>query len=260
MQGINMNSPMAYYYSSMRYFKEGEKHVTRCCPEDVLLLVYDGVLRFTEDGVDCEVYPGNYYIQRKGLYQAGKIPSDSPKYFYTHFSAEWTDSGAIIPKRGMFDVNSFMPLMAELDAMYHGSYSVVECTSKFLEIITKLYRGAVAETLAGQIAQYIGSHYLDSLTLEGIAEHFHFSKNHVINIFKKEYGMTPFDYINVLRVKKAEWLLEATAKTSQSIAFECGFNNYSHFYKTFRDINGVSPTEWREIKRIKPAAFVDFGK
>ena len=72
--------------------------------------------------------------------------------------------------------------------------------------------------------------------------------------------MTPFDYINVLRVKKAEWLLEATAKTSQSIAFECGFNNYSHFYKTFRDINRVSPTEWREIKRIKPAAFVDFGK
>lgn len=259
MQGINMNSPVAYYYSSMRYFKEGEKHVTRYCAEDVLLLVYDGILRFSEDGVDYEVYPGNYFIQRKGFYQAGKTPSDSPKYFYTHFSADWCDSGAVIPKEGIYDVQEMMPLMVELDAMYHGSYSVVECTAKFLEIMSKLYRGAIAATTAGQIADYIGKNFLNGLTLESIAQKFHFSKNHVINIFKKEYGMTPFDYIGMLRVRKSEWLLEVTGKPAQVIAYECGFNNYSHFYKTFRHINGISPTEWREIKRVKPLSVAGSG-
>ena len=47
-----------FLFSHDRAFQPGEKHVTRVCPEDVLLLMFSGVLRFTEDGVPVEVRGG----------------------------------------------------------------------------------------------------------------------------------------------------------------------------------------------------------
>ena len=39
---------------------------------------------------------------------------------------------------------------------------------------------------------------LSEISLEKICKEFHFSKNHIINIFKKEFGVTPIKYINDL--------------------------------------------------------------
>ena len=61
-----------FLFSHDRAFQPGEKHVTRVCPEDVLLLMFSGVLRFTEDGVPVEVRGGEYYIQKRGLSQQGQ--------------------------------------------------------------------------------------------------------------------------------------------------------------------------------------------
>lgn len=70
-----------FLFSHDRAFQPGEKHVTRVCPEDVLLLMFSGVLRFTEDGVPVEVRGGEYYIQKRGLSQQGQVPSDCPVYY-----------------------------------------------------------------------------------------------------------------------------------------------------------------------------------
>lgn len=256
MEGIDLNKPIVFLHSSMRYFREAEHHINRTGADEVLVLVYDGILRFEEDGIDYEVHPGTYHIQKNGSVQRGRIASDSPKYLYVHFFAEWSEFGSIIEKRGEFDVQRLMPLMVKLDEMSHSDYTVTERAAKFLELLSLLYRGNTQVTLAGRIADYISKNCISGVTLDDIAAEFHFSKNHIINIFKKEYRMTPFDYVNNLRVKKAEWLLEATDKNSQAIALECGFNNYSHFYKIFRAVNGISPTEWRARKRVKPSDII----
>ena len=65
-----------FLFSHDRVFQPGEKHVTRICSEDVLLLMFSGVLRFVEDGVPVEVHGGEYYIQKRGLLQQGVVPSD----------------------------------------------------------------------------------------------------------------------------------------------------------------------------------------
>ena len=62
--------------------------------------------------------------------------------------------------------------------------------------------------------------------------------------------MTPFEYINTLRIKEGERLLEVTSKSAESIAYECGFGDYSQFYKAFKKIYNISPVEWRKRKRI----------
>ena len=56
-----------YYFSSYRYFEEGERHVNRICNEDVLLIVFSGTLRFSENGIKKKIHAGEYYFQEKQI-------------------------------------------------------------------------------------------------------------------------------------------------------------------------------------------------
>ena len=117
MQGVDLNKPIRYINASLRFFKEGEHHVTRFCEDDVLLLVYSGILRFSENGEQKEISAGEYYIQRHGMRQGGETASDKPKYLYIHFLAEcWAAEGEILPKRGNFEYSALKADIEEIEA------------------------------------------------------------------------------------------------------------------------------------------------
>lgn len=254
MKGIDLNKPVNYVYASLRYFDPKEYHVTRYCEDDVLVMVFQGVLRFTEDGTLYEIYPGQYHIQRHNSYQTGALPSDSPKYLFVHFRGEWLEENADLARSGSFDYTKMRPLMEMLDQMCHEKECLLFQQAYFYRILMSLSREQVQSemTLPQRIAEYLSFHYQEGVSLESVAEEFHFSKNHIINLFKKEYGMTPIQYINDLRIRRAMWLLEVTSKTVETVAQECGFSDYSHFYKVFRKKENISPLEWRNRKRLQP--------
>ena len=247
MLGIDLNGEITLKTASLRFFEPNERHVSRHCSCDVLVLVYDGVLRFSEDGVPCEVSAGEYYIQRRGRYQSGDEVRDSPKYLYVHFIGTWSEEGRILPERGTFNYSSLEPLIKEMDSVYRGEYSRIEREGAFFSLLSHLYRSRdVEDTLAKKIAEHIQREYLTVTSLDGICEEFHYSKNHIINVFKAEYGMTPFEYLNDVKIRRGMYLLGVTSRPIDDISRECGFNNYSHFYRLFVRKNGMSPYEWRE--------------
>ena len=253
MKGIDLNGEIAYKTSSLRFFEKNECHITRTCPHDVLLLVYEGVLRFSEDGEEYELHPGDYFIQRRSSNQTGEKPSDSPKYLYIHFIGEWTDSerDGVLARSGNFDCAAFMPLIYKIDRVAHENYTYTERMGALFEILSRLYRSVPdVDSAAVRILKYIDKNYLEISSLEDICDHFHYSKNHVINIFKQSQGMTPFEYINDLKIRRAMYLLEVTSKSIDEIALESGFNHYSHFYRLFMRKNGASPFEWRKKVRL----------
>lgn len=252
MSGIDLNQPLQYKHASMRFFEVHESHVNRLCKDDVLLLVFDGILRFSEDGVQYEVRPGEYHIQKHGSRQYGYAPSDSPKYLYVHFYGQWAETGAVLPVRGRFNCEGFLPLMEQLDQLSHSGATVTEQLSIFTQILTRLYRRDKQDTPALQIGAYLAEHIRGSVSLDRLSAEFHFSKNHIINLFKQEYGTTPTEYLNTLRLQKAKHLLEATSAPAEDIAGACGFHNYSHFYRLFLRETGISPTQWRSRKRLEP--------
>ena len=253
MYGLDMDKPIAFKHSSLRYFSEGECHITRIGEDNVLVMIFKGILRFSEDGVEYEIHPGEYHIQKVGSYQTGDIPSDSPEYLYVHFDCEWGDSDKTLPKQGIFDYKEAKKAMEELDRMSHGSRSYIRKTAKFYEILLMLYKREKTINMAREIAEFIKRRNLNEMSLEMICEEFNFSKNHIINVFKKEFGVTPVKYINNVKLKRAEYLLEATSKSIEDISYESGFNDYSHFYKLFCREKGMSPAQWRSRKHMSPA-------
>lgn len=256
-EGINLNHPIDYKCASFRYFDPGERHVTRICKEYVLLLVFEGVLRFSENGVPCEVNAGQYYIQNHDTFQTGEYPSSSPRYLYVHFLADWqkVQSHGVLPKRGTFSQWKLYEYMQQLDRYEHSGYTKMECCAVFFQILSQLYREEEKMTSGRQIAAFIDQNYSADISLKRLSEEFHFSKNHIINLFRKEYGLTPIEYIKNVRLREAQRLLEATSKSASEIALECGFHDYSYFYKIFREKNGTSPLQWRSQKRIQPCSY-----
>ena len=250
MTGIDLNRPILYKHSSLRFFKAGESHVSRLCKDDVLLLVYDGVLRFDEDEESFEIRAGQYHIQRHDSVQSGKLVSDTPHYLYVHFSADWTADGAVLPRSGTFEYAKLKTVMEELDTLAHSRASYIDQAGKFYELLSRLHQTKPTNTVANRMADFIAKECHHEITLEQLCRQFHFSKNHIINTFKKEFGMTPIPYMNELRLQKAAYLIEVTSDGLDSIAAQCGFQNYSQFYKLFVRKNGISPDKWREQKRM----------
>lgn len=251
MKGINLDKPIIYKTASLRYFNKNEKHITRVCRDDVLIMVFEGILRFSENGICYEIKPGEYFVQQKNLFQEGYAESDSPKYLYVHFDAVWCDDKAL-PFKGNFDLEKLTDKMNEMDILAHGEYNYTLRCQKLYEILAALDKKDAKSNTANKIALYI-ENKKGKVSLEDICRKFNFSKNHIINIFKKEYGVTPVSYINTVKLNSAKYLLEVTSDTAESIAIESGFGDYSHFYKLFYRECGISPTGWRRQKQVSPS-------
>lgn len=255
MKGINLNKPITFLHSSLRYFSEGEHHITRFCKDNVLLMVFEGILRFTEDNVCYEIHPGEYHIQKSNTFQSGETASDSPKYLYVHFLSEWADNDSVLPFKGTYDYPRAKFLMKELDKLSHTESSLVKKTAVFYELLLSLQQQEKSETIADKIAAFLCNENLNEISLGKICKEFYFSKNYIINIFKKEFGVTPIQYINNLKINNAKYLLEVTSDTLESISLKSGFNDYSHFYKLFYKETGLSPSKWRNKKQTNPLQY-----
>jgi len=234
-----------YLYSHFRYFEPGEKHITRYCEEDVLLLIMEGTLRFTENGIPMEIHPGEYYIQKSGLFQTGAVPSDKPTYFYIHFHGQWDDQTGI-PKRGIFD-RALVSEMEKLTLLNNINASYLSKSAAFLSILSSLTGSeklTSAQKLTTEVKRLLTDHLQHGISADEMAAQLNFSKNYIIRIFSNETGTTPHRYLNHLRIKKAEQLLNYSDLSVEKIAEECGFSCYSGFYRAFFAENTVSPREY----------------
>lgn len=98
------------------------------------------------------------------------------------------------------------------------------------------------------VIHYIKNHYFESLSLEGMAEHFFISPFYLSRLFKKNTGFTVFEYIQSIRIIEAQRLLIETKLKIVDIASAVGYANVSNFGKVFKQLTGKSPLTYRKTK------------
>ncbi len=237
--------------SSFRYFEKHERHMTRICSQDVLVMVFDGVLRFFEDGKLVEVCAGEYYIQRHGLLQEGNLESDMPAYYFIHLEGTFAESGNILPLRGKVDFKELFPLFKKLDELYLFHAPVVEKAAVVFQILVLLKNQTSDVGRSPVIMKVISAVSADlkkPFSLQDIAMQCGYNKNHIIRIFKKETGKTPHAYITDLKIEKAKQLLLGSDASLSQISIESGFGEYINFYKAFMKSEGCAPLTWRKMQ------------
>ena len=96
--------------------------------------------------------------------------------------------------------------------------------------------------------EYIHSHNLQQLDLNGISRNCGLSRFHFIRVFREIYHKTPMEYISELRLRKAQILLANSDKNLNSVAAELGFSELSAFTRFFKKQTGRPPSALRQGK------------
>ena len=95
-----------------------------------------------------------------------------------------------------------------------------------------------------QVIRYITEHFSDPLTLEDIAAEFFVSKSYLNRHFKAYTNSTVYAYIMALRLTHARRMLREGIPAVEA-GRECGFSDYSTFYKAFKTQTGLSPQQFK---------------
>lgn len=98
-----------------------------------------------------------------------------------------------------------------------------------------------------KILTYINYNYTQKITLENLASVAGMNKTALCRFFRQKTGKTVVEHINEMRIGFACKLLNEKELQIADIAFECGFNNLSHFNSSFRKVSGHSPNRYRNI-------------
>ncbi len=96
------------------------------------------------------------------------------------------------------------------------------------------------EDLTAKVLAYIGEHYSEELSLAGISDHFFVSKYHLSHRFSEDTGISIYRFIQLKRLQAARQLL-LEGKAPGEVFGECGFKDYSNFYRAFVAEYGISP-------------------
>ena len=111
--------------------------------------------------------------------------------------------------------------------------------------------GRVSNHTVDQIQAYIAEHYAEKLTLTGIANQFYISPYYLSRMFKKSINLSLIEYINGVRIKAAQNLIERSSDSIAEIAAKTGFLTTAHFRRVFKDATGLSPQQYRQYyKRV----------
>ena len=94
-------------------------------------------------------------------------------------------------------------------------------------------------------------HNMGFLTLDLLAEKASINKYYMAHAFKREYGVSPINFLIACRIREGKRLLGETDLSLSQIATVLGFSSPSYFSQSFRSAEGMSPTEYRKVNRIR---------
>ena len=98
----------------------------------------------------------------------------------------------------------------------------------------------------GSVIRYVESNYTENIEVSELSAMSYLSEAHLYRLFKQETGMSPVEYRNSLRIKKAQELLLDNECSIGEISSLVGFESACYFSRSFKKHTGMSPIEYRK--------------
>lgn len=133
----------------------------------------------------------------------------------------------------IYEKIAFVEVLLYINSLYHNNVQC--CSSKSNREFQKIL----------PILQYIQCNINENLSLDNLSKDFYINKYYLINLFKKATGFTVTEYIIQRRITKACELLKQGVPVQQ-VGETVGFNNNSHFIRTFKKLVGRPPKQYSQ--------------
>ncbi|WP_320130100.1 AraC family transcriptional regulator [uncultured Sphaerochaeta sp.] len=96
------------------------------------------------------------------------------------------------------------------------------------------------------LQDFVDIHFAENISLDQLSGICGYSKSYLIRSFTRKMGVSPYRYLQNVRLEKAKKMLQE-GNTAITAALSCGFNDQSHFANTFKRFIGLTPNQYRQI-------------
>lgn len=96
------------------------------------------------------------------------------------------------------------------------------------------------------VCAYLDGHYMENISLSELVGLTNLSKSHLLYLFTKQIGVSPYRYLQSLRIEKSKRLLEEGVPPIDA-ADRTGFADQSHFSRFFKEFIGLTPKQYQKI-------------
>lgn len=209
------------------------------------------------NGVDYDFNPGDLYVINANDLHCSKTKSVLERYCLI-IDAQFLKDNHLDPQLLEFQhcpndptaVDMFQKIIAEFDGAdpYKSASIRVMVLSLVLHLAKFHATPRSHHSHKDSIMQAIGylqSNYAEHITLDKIAAAAGLSKYHLTRKFKGATGMTPIEFLTIIRCQNAQRLLLKDTYTVAEVAELCGFESTSYFTKTFKKTTGALPSAAR---------------
>jgi two-component system response regulator YesN len=100
-------------------------------------------------------------------------------------------------------------------------------------------------TIGQRVCHFLQQNLNQPFSRKDLSECLHLSESHIARAFREEMGMSIATYLAEQRIGLAKDMLKSSSLSVSTVAERAGFKEYSHFYKTFKKVTGLSPAQYR---------------
>ena len=112
--------------------------------------------------------------------------------------------------------------------------------------VTLKHKGTKKRIFSRTVQEYLAEHYTEEITSKDLASSFYYTQSYFCRLFRAEFGASFLEYLTMYRISRAKAILsQGTARISEA-ARAVGFSDPSYFSKCFKDVVGISPTEYQK--------------
>jgi AraC family transcriptional regulator len=228
--------------------------------------VVEGSFTYRTDSGRALLHPGALLLGNHGkCFECGHDHSRGDRCIAFHFAPElFAEISASVAGTSRYQfpaatlpvAKHLTPIVAGLESLAQGAslLGVEETVSHVGETVVATLSGhpssharmsAREERRTADVVRFIEDHAAEPLDLGALAGISGSSKYHFLRAFRRAVGMTPYQFLLAIRIRRAALRLACTSETVASIAFGAGFGDLSTFNRRFRDLFGMSPSAYR---------------
>ena len=231
--------------------------VSRCVTFDKEYVLHEGDILFVNKYVPHSTYTENNYTHNS-LIQF-KLPSDhdSIMKYISRFNTIYDIPAFVFKKDDERSAEIQKCINSIIDEYNKQEPFWTDYVYNYMHmLITALHRqGILSENIQKNvkninkirpILEYINENYTDDISTNDLSRMMHFNETYFCRMFKNIIGTSALNYLNFVRICKAEKLLRSNMEIME-IAHETGFASTSYFNRVFKQYNHCSPSEYRKI-------------
>jgi two-component system, response regulator YesN len=157
------------------------------------------------------------------------------------FQRHSTSTSKVEVYHAEYELFDGMSLPGSSAALFDRLWSILRTTLR-----DPLKELPASHELIDSIRSYLAANYHCAVSLEEVARRYGFTSSYLIRVFKRQVGESPIQYLIHLRMDEARRLLSAAPELEiREIGEIVGYADPHYFSRIFRNINGVTPTEFR---------------